>query len=414
MSTILRFFASDVAAKGVAVLFIPMYSYFLGPEQLGQFSEWFSLFNVFVAILGMGVPSYVLVLLSRSPEHEDSIKRKSIRFLFEWFLFAAVVNLISSYFIDNIYYSVGLFVASLCFVIINFVEIVLRYQKLFNHYFCLQLSLAMATSAVPLLFVYFDPNWESRVQGYVAGILLVMSVVIVLSISKFGIEKIDNTYRKDVLLFGSSVVLMTMVAWCKVGADIQLLKYLDGYNSSGILFFSFQMVAIVSIVAASLNRSSSPVFYELLKNNQSHNFWVLIYRLGGIISALSVAVVIACWILVKYFLQEFEQSLGMIVPMSIGSVLYGVGQFVGAIFLYQKKPYILTWAIAISSLVHPISSYLLITYKGWDMIGLSYLISSALFLVLVFLLLQKVDRKQTTEIKASRFRKKALGRAKRE
>ena len=77
MSTILRFFASDVVAKGIAVLFIPVFSYFLGPTQLGLFSEWFALFNVFAAVVALGVPSFVLVLLSRDDNQFDSINQEN-------------------------------------------------------------------------------------------------------------------------------------------------------------------------------------------------------------------------------------------------------------------------------------------------------------------------------------------------
>ena len=249
----------------------------------------------------------------------------------------------------------------------------------------------MATSTVPLVFVYLDPQWESRAVGYLAGVFCLVAIVSVQAVQGLKVEAIDSAYRKQVITFGSSIVLMAMVTWCKVGADIQLLKYLDGYHSSGILFFSFQIVSVVSIVAASLNRSSAPVLYELLKNKHSQQFWMLIVKLGGGVSTLSIVVVLASWFLVEGYLQEFSTAERMIIPMSIGAVLYGIGQFIGSAFLFHKKPQLLTLAILISSLLHPAMSYLLISFQGWDNIGISYLLSSSIFLFLVIVLYKKLN-----------------------
>ena len=391
LTRIFRFFASDIITKGLSVLFIPLFSYLLGPNELGLFSEWFSLFNVFAAFVSMGIPSYVLVLLSRSGDNEEVVNQKLLRFLVEWCVFLGACNIVFAIFSPNLLYGVGLYFSACLFVVVSYMSAILRHKNLYKKYFILQLSLALSVSVIPLVFIYNSPTWESRVGGYLLGLFVTTASVFFLCSRSIKLGSISKNFRLEAFYFGSSIVLMGVVSWLKLGADIQFLKLDSGYSSSGILFFSFQIVSIVSIIAASLNRSSSPIFYKLIHELKRHEFVQLIFRLTFCLCVLAVLTVLVSYWLVCFFLPEFESSMFLIYPMAVGAVVYGVGQFIASIYLYCKKPHLLTWCIVVSSLIHPVASYLFVFGIGWNWVGFSYLVSSIVFFFMVGINLKKVQ-----------------------
>jgi len=380
---ILGFFASDIVAKGVSAALIPLYSYLLGAEELGQFSEWFSIYSGIVAVMSFGIPTYLLVLLSAHASEKHSIVEQTSSLLYEVYSVAVPLIVCLSMWKGKFFYGFTISIAAVSFSIVNYLESILRYDNKTKQYLILQIASTACTNVVPLVFVFFTASWLSRALGFTISVAALAVAIVGMGLVACKHVKIPSEFRSDAFKFGLPVVLISAISWLKLGIDVQLLKGYSGYKESGILFFSFQIISIVTILAASLNRASTTDFLRFLSAGEHGDFVKLFTKMMLLLSLMTMLVVIGTMMLTKTYLKEFDSSASLILPMAIGSVFYGAGQFISVFFLYHKKTYLLTLCIGLSSTLHPFISYYIIGELGWMRIGYSYLISHTLFLVMV-------------------------------
>lgn len=385
MRKILNFFFSDIVAKALSAAFIPLFAHFLGPAELGIFSEWFSLYNIGVAIVSIGMPSFILVLLSSAPDQEEELIEKTVSLFCVWLLVVVPVCAGAFLFLNKFWYGLSIIIAAVSFAIVNYLEAILRFRGTIRRYFHLQLVSTTSTAVVPLFFVLITATGFSRALGYTLGVAILGLIILTNFMRNFSLVKVDKAIKVEAFKFGVPIVLITGISWLKLGIDVQMLKEVSGYASSGLLFYSFQVISISSILAASLNRSSTPKFYKLLAANKLSKFTEFIFKISMIHIVLTIGVVVVSVGIVVLFLKQFLQSIDIILPMAAGIVFYGVGQFVASLFLFYRKTYLLTLCIGSSSIMHPIVSYYIIENFGSSKIGYSYLVSNFIFLVLVIL-----------------------------
>gem|GEM_PF-6472564 len=387
LNVILKFFGSDILAKSITVLSLPFFALLMGPNELGKFSEWFSIYNILVAIVSIGIPSYFLVLIHSSQYSDESaLTSQLLSFFLEWLLWIIPASLLFFFLFYDLFYGCLTLCAAILFSIINYNESILRFNKNAKSYLWLQLSFAISTSLIPLGFVLINPVWSYRCWGYVLGLALVIMVVRIICPYKLRVGHINTIFKIGLLQFGAPIVLITGINWLKLGIDLQLLKNIESYSSSGILFFCFQIISIINIIAASLNRSSTVLFYELLAQRSFRQFYFFIGKISLILIFVSVCVVVISDFIVRLYMPDYKMAIPILYPMALGIIFYGVGQFISAFFMFYQQSYFVSMAVFISSLSHPFISYWLINHFGWGTIGYSYLFSNCIFFCVVLLL----------------------------
>jgi len=386
---IFSFFTADILAKGISAVLIPVYSYLMGPAELGLFSEWFTLYNSVVALVSFGIPTYLLVQLNAHPKDEDEVINTTATLFYEWQFIGIPVILLVFAINNKFLYGVTIIMAAVSFSIVNYLEAYLRFNNKLKQYIILQAASTSSTNIIPLIFVAVSASWWSRSLGVTISVIILAIIILTKILHRYSYVKLTKTFRYDAMKFGFPVVLISVISWVKLGIDVQLLKGISGYKESGILFFSFQIISIVSILAASLNRASTPDFLRMLSAKNHRLFLSMFLKMTLVLTLFTLAVVAGSIILVKTFLPDFNSSVYLILPMAIGTIFYGAAQFISVVFLFDRKTYLLTLSIYASSLIHPLISYYIIGKYGWLNIGYSYLISYSLFLILVVFLTQK-------------------------
>lgn len=389
LKLILKFFISDVFAKGVAVLLLPIYSILMGPNQLGQFSEWFSAYNIVAAIISLGIPSYFLVLHGSKTNNSYILSAQFLSFFKKWLVIITPIILFIFTVFKSLLFAMSILVASVSFTYITYIEATLRAEEKIKHYFCLGIFLTLVTSVFPLIIVMISPIGASRSLGYSIGVLMLAFVLAVFFSPSLPKINTSKSFNKSTILFGLPIVLITGINWLKLSVDIQLLKGLNDYHDSGILFFTFQVVSIINIIAASLNRASTASFYELIAENKMDLFNKLIFKIILILASITFFMIFLISVAVNQFLPDFSEASYLLYPMSLGVIVYALGQFIASFFMFYEKTYILTLAILLSSLIHPFISYYIIQNIGWHALGYSYLISSVIFFALTVLFKSK-------------------------
>ncbi len=384
IKTIMSFFISDIIAKSIAVIFIPLFAFYMGPKELGLFGEWFSSYNILLALFSFGSSTYILVLLN-SNNNIEGIKNQFLIDFLKWIFFIGLISILFVFFFKNelssYYYSI--IIVAFSFSFIQIYEALLRHNNQRKKYLFFQLSLSFMTSIVPFLFVLYNSTWESRSIGLVMSILIILIYSVIKIFNKFKFDRNNNSIKKDLIKFGFPIFLISTATWMKLLIDLKLLKSLNDLQAPGILFFSFQILSILSILSGSLNKSSTPTFFKLFSKNKNKDFLILISKLSLLIFLFSIVLILLINILISYKLMEYRDALVIIYPMVIANLFYSVGQFFSAKFLFFKKTYINATCLISSSIIHPFITYIIIKYFNWVYVGYSYIISSFIFFILV-------------------------------
>lgn len=379
----MSFFISDIIAKSIAVIFIPLFAFYMGPKELGLFGEWFSSYNILLALFSFGSSTYILVLLNSNSDTEGIKNQFLIAFL-KWIFFMGVISfLFVCFFKNGSSYSFSIIIVALSFSFIQIYEALLRYFNQRKKYLFFQLFLSILTSVIPFLFVLYNSLWEFRSLGLVIAIFIILIYSVIKIFNNFKFNTNNNFIQKDLIKFGFPIFLISAITWMKLLVDLKLLKSFNDLQASGVLFFSFQVLSILSILSGSLNKSSTPTFFNLFSENKNKDFLIIISKLSFLIFLFSIVLIFLINILISYKLTEYEDALFIIYLMIIGNLFYSIGQFFSAKFLFFKKTYINAICLITSSIIHPFITYIIIKEFYWTYIGYSYLISNFIFFLLV-------------------------------
>lgn len=387
----------DLLVKGLAVTTIPVFAYLLGTEELGRFAEWYSLYNILFAVISLGIPAYFLVLMGKGNK-TDELDFQLLRVYCEWLLFVLIVLMLIGYYAETYWFEIiTLFIASISFFAVEYMSSKYRFTVDVYKYSWLQMASTASTYIVPLLIVYIVATAEVRMIAMCVSLFLLKIILLFLNLNlNLNLNVSGNVFAKQTLRFntysfGLPLVLMSLVSWLKLGGDIQYLKFYSGYDVVGNLAFAFQILSIVSIVAASLNRAATVDLYRMLESGAVSDWYNLIKKLTIVVAVIAVSSVVGLWIVTKFLLPDYQLAIQFFVPMVLGTVIYSLGQLLASKLLYSEESFKLTFALIVSSCLHPLVSFIILNYLDLSYLGFSYLLGNLLFTFIVaYFVMKKV------------------------
>jgi O-antigen/teichoic acid export membrane protein len=388
LNYIVRFFGSDLIAKTLSMCLIPFFAFYMGPAELGRFAEWFTFFNLVTAVIGIGIPSYLLVVLAKTESVESYVLGQFKGVYRQWHILLLFVLLFAIFCSPSAMHLplASLYLCSICYFHTDYYLSIFRHTDKPRSYFITQLSLSIVTNGIPFLFVLFTPTSESRIFGLTGGLVvlaLTVKATTPLNVTK---AKPKAEFRAKVYKFGLPITLISAAAWLKFGLDLQLVKVHASYALAGHLAFANRCTALVSIVAAALNRASTVKFYELLNDTSLREWQRLIRLLSLSITFLILLIFVSGYVLIEVALPEYRPSIYFLLPMLLAQIPYALGQFIASKFYFREETFKLTICVIGASLLHPLTSYLILTSAEPRMLGMSYLVSNCAFLSGVLLL----------------------------
>lgn len=383
------YFLVDIFLKGLAVLFIPFFAKLMGPEELGLYVEWFAVYNAFFALICLGIPSYYLVLSVKSlsfPEVEVHL----FRIFLEWFFFAVVISFIIVCILngDALYFS-AVATAAFFFFFIELAVANARFENNLRFYALLQLLLFVSTVFLPFFAVFFAPTFSIRMLVFVLS-LSAVSFFCFIKMHKKLLKKRDYLVTQEVRVraykYGLPLVSIALFSWLKIGGDLQFLKFYGGYDVAGNMGLAFQILAVVSIAGASLNRAASVKLYSLIKSEDDSGWYKTVIKMSVLVSVLGFISYFLFYMVVYFWLNEYFLALKFYGPMMIGTIFYCIAQFFASKVIYKEKTFLLTACLIFSSILHPAFSYIISQNFGYEFLGYSLLLSNIIFLVLLLCL----------------------------
>ncbi len=375
------FIFSDILSKGITASFIPLFAFYMGPSDLASFGSWFLVFTTVSLFSSFGSPSF----FSKKIIDNEDVKEE----LFFFFLLATITLSIFTLICFSLKIDYTPFLCSYFFVFFQLRLAVLRVNNNLSTYAKLNLAFSFSCSIFPLVaYLYFD-DWLARIYLYIFITILFGGNAIwsIIPFRHFYIrDKKFKSFSINLIKFGLPLSLSGVIFSLRTLFDFLALEIKESDNLAASYFLTFQLISVVLLFGAILNRTLQPTVFKLIRDGEQY-----ITTLHGFSAKILAAIIpmLAFGWGFSLFYAEYESLNLFFVPMTIGAVVYIIAQLYSNVLLYNQRSSVLLWCSVWASLLHVLSSTTLIVFNLGDLLGLSSMFSSFFYLLYVFQLKKK-------------------------
>ena len=161
--------------------------------------------------------------------------------------------------------------------------------------------------------------------------------------------------------------------------DIIMLGFLDGAESTGLYAAASKGALLITFVMLAVNKTLSPNFAALYKNNEIEKLQSLVTHSVRVVSFVAILLMIFLvsvghWYLLV-FGQEFVVAHLTLAILCFGKVFSGIMGSVGHLLIMTGHERVAAWNVALAVVVNIILNYLLIPVYGIEGAAISSTVS---------------------------------------
>lgn len=356
---------SDLIAKTLPFLFIPVVTKYLTPEQYGNIALFNIGVEIFLIIIIMGGNSYYKI---EYPNFEKPIQalyviiyNVTLLFLILFFLSLIAWSFYKTFYFIDIFplvllcaYFQSLFYLYLSYYQCNENALVVGVVNLF---FSLSSSLLMI-----LLLVGFKQAESSRYWSLLGG--LFASVLVLIGIlAKKNNEKYKaiNKINWDLIKFGLGVFPHAVSWWARSGMERLLISWFLSVSTLGIYSLAMQLTSVMPLFCNAINQALIPRIVKCLNDQKIDETKKILFKSTLVIVLACVLSSIIVPLCLKYILNNRYHEALVYLPYMILSFI-----FQGIIIIYTNVLYFYKYVKYLSvvtfgtSCVHLLFSFVLI------------------------------------------------------
>lgn len=387
---ILIYLFSDLLAKALPFIFIPLFTKYLTPAQYGNIS----LFNVgveiFIIIIIMGGNSYYKIEYNNFKEPVSAL----YNIMFNVAMLFCIYFIISwvLYFCFNSYY---LFTVLPVIVFCSFLQSI--FYLYVSYYQCnekativgvMNLVFSVAnTLLMVILLICFNLKETSRY--FSLGLALVFSVLIVgLFLGKKNQFKVSVKINIPLVKFGIGVLPHAISWWARSGMERLLIGWYLSVSVLGLYSLAMQLTSLMPLFCNAVNQALIPrIIRTLNSENKKEAKNILIKAaLGVVIICILSSLILP--IVLRYFLNHrYFEALDYLPYMILAFVFQSVIILFGNVLYFYKHVKYLSMVTFCTSVLHVCLMLVILHYKP-DVY--SVIISSTItFVIAAFFVLKR-------------------------
>lgn len=361
--------------KIIALVLIPVFTYYLTPSEFGIVSLSMVIVSFLSMIYNPGIISATLRLFYDSDSNGE--KKVLIDSSFLMLIIPGIVVLVLSLifgepiikliFKDYNFFPYGLIAVSLAMLVQpirlwSTVWVAYNKELYIAKSFIIRLIIASVISVI--LIALFKMGALGKLLGQLSGQILIMAVVII-SILKLGKFKVSLTVMKKVFFLGFPLFFSV---WGYIILDIgdrYLIERIMDMNSVGLYDVGYKIAAIPVVLSNGLNQVWTPIFYENLKNESYETIEKLLCYFIIFLTLICGTLILFTDEIFQLFINSRYYTVTDFVPYITAGVFFlGLSTVFSSALSYQKKFKTFTVVITISALINIILNLLLIPKLG--------------------------------------------------
>lgn len=386
---ILIYLFSDLLAKALPFVFIPLFTKYLTPEQYGNISLFNVGVEVFIIIIIMGGNSYFKIEYNNFKEPISALYNIIINVAMIFFI-CFIISWGFYFYIHSSYLFSILPVIILCSFLQSIFYLYISYYQCkekaivvgaMNLFFSITNTLLMV-----ILLVFFDMKEISR---YISlGFALFFSVLIVgYILGRSNKSKVSAKINMPLVRFGFGVLPHAISWWARSGIERLLIGWYLSVSTLGLYSLAMQLTSLMPLFCNAVNQALIPRIVRSLKAEDKKEAKNILFKATLGIMIVCLLSSIALPFLLKYFLNHrYFEALVYLPYMIIAFVFQSVIILFGNVLYYYKHVTYLSMVTFCTSALHICLTLAILNYKPSVY---SVIISSTITFILAALLIFK-------------------------
>lgn len=397
---------TDGFSKGVAFLALPLISHYLIPRELGIAANFDVLQTIISLLTGQAVVNSMPYFYYRKSREEQAQIVSSL------LLIVVVANILMSGIIflsTNVlaqYLHIGL-----CLQILTIVSVIahqitgldlilFRLEDKPLSFSWLQITQTLLYFSLLVVFVVdFKLNALGKIySGIIAFSAMAIVHLFLLVKRQYITFDISKKRIEELLRFGIPLLPHSLSFWFKSGFDKIIITAYCGLATNGIYSMAMSFGALYTIFNSAFGNSYIPYLQKRISQFTEENINVekvkivrLSYRVMSGFAVLSIIVIAACWLAVKFVLDsQYADSFQFIPWIIVGLTLNSMYGLVIQFPYSVKKTFGLGIITFSGSLIQLLLTFFLVSNIGEDGIKISYVAGSFIIMVGVWIYSNKV------------------------
>ena len=364
--------------QAIPFILLPILTRFLTPEDYGILAIFIAIFGVMQIFISMGtIDAVVRAYFDIGKKGPDFSKYVFNGFLINFAVFIAVLFLWylgKPYFTKIIpipfTYQLLIPLLSLCVVVYSVPCKLWVFKKEPLPYIIFNFTnMLLEAGLAVFLIVFMNFNWQGRVFGIlVSKLVFALIGVRVLLKHQFCQVSFNTAYIKNILSYGSPIVLHSLGFVIIAAIDRFFLNKFIGLSATGIYSVSYSVCSLIGFVTGAFNAAWAPIFYEKLGT----------LSVGGKLKLVKFTYIY--FILVLIGTALFVAFVPMVLSILVGRKFLGAGLFIFWLALgfcfhsmytlivsyifYEKKTYVLSGIAIFTIILSFLGNYVLIRING--------------------------------------------------
>ncbi|REL26125.1 hypothetical protein DXX93_05725 [Thalassotalea euphylliae] len=390
---------TDMLAKGIPFLLLPVYTIYLKPEQFGNIAIFNVIVEIAIIFVVFGANSFYRVEYFK-PERASNLLASLFKNLIITFPAAL---LLTGIFIaidinpgsqsDHWLFSAVLIALMQSIVLLVIAEYQCQGKALWVG--ALNLTSATVTAIVTVLLLNLDFAEESRYWGFFIGaISTALLSLLLIRYQHSSLNVLQSHFSKPALSFGLGILPHALSWWARTGMDRFLIAKFVSVYQVGLYSVAAQISLIIIVFANAANQAFTPKLMQMLAVKHYKESFALCIKIIAIYLLISIAVVVAGNFIFDWFINEkYRQAADLLPYMCLIALCQATVTLLSNFLYFFKHVKALSMITSLTSLLHVGLAYFLVqTYSVKGVIVSSivtYLISAVIIFCFAWRLLKK-------------------------
>lgn len=397
---------TDGISKALAFLTLPLISHYLIPEELGIAANFDVLQNILMLLAGQAVVNSMPYFFYGKSQEEraETVSSLLTIVLVANVAFAALIFLFTGMLEGYLHIGLSLQLLTVISVIAHLTSnlSLILYRLEDKPYNFAKLQLAYTVLHLTLLAV-FVVAMRMNALGKILSVIVSFSLMAIIHLyllkkRKYLTIKISKEPIIKLIKFGLPLLPHSLSFWFKSGFDKLIITAYCGLAVNGLYSMALSFGAMYTIFNSAFNNSYVPYLQKRINDFspetidiEKKNLVRFSYKIMKGFILLSVFVILACWLAVRYVLDEqYSDSFQFVPWIIVGLTFYSMYGLVIQFPYSVKKTFGLGVITFSGSIIQLLLTYLLVSNIGIDGIKISYVTGSFLIMIGVWIYSNRV------------------------
>ena len=328
--------------KILSFLIVPLYTYFIIPEDLGDYDLLITTVSLLSPILTLKISEATYRWIINNKDNEIQYISATYNLLIKNSITAAIVLLIINKIIPiwHCYYFITILIGDRVLECLQKLLRGLRNQKLFAVSGVFHTCIFVFSNLYKICYLH-----EGVIALLQSNILSVFLTIIFILVCEPRLRKVDIfknywTIQKELLSYSAPLVPSALCWWMMNTSDRYVIRLFLGRYANGIYSVAYKFPSILTTVFNMFNNAWTDMALAEIKKGETSNFYVksIFQKLYKMSFSLAILLIPLTKLIMKLILSSsYKEGAIYVGFLYIGTVFQGLSTFCGIGYLHNKE-----------------------------------------------------------------------------